>query len=164
MLGPGDVITFEESDLDATHPACIPLLAAAMAHGWRLADDEHPNHDDTTIGGRNLDDFREMNRRKLRRYITVRFVPRAIPVEGEILRVEQFIERCNTDAAFFRAAARHRHFNHWYLQLLGLLPRVSRSKSPTEHLDYGRILIVPLYGGDPRLMQAFKKLYQQPWN
>lgn len=163
MIGPGVPITFQEPDVAAAVPACIPLLACVMAHGWRLTNDEYPNHEDVTTGVRHIPDFKRANPAKLTRFVTLRFVQKLIRIEGEELRLEQFIERCNADPAYLRAAQAHPKYERWHIALLAKLPFVTRHLAPTEHIDYGRFLIVPI-GGDPVLMERMDQHYQNSWS
>jgi len=163
MIGPGIPITFQEPDVTTGMPSCIPLLAAAFAHGWRLANDDFPNHEDVTTGARHIADFKRAHPRRLTRFITLRFLQKKVRVEGEDLRIEEFLARCNSDRDYFHAAQAHPRFSRWRSLLIAKMPFVTRHLAPTEHVDYGRFLIVPI-GGDPALMERMDRHYQSSWS
>lgn len=140
----GCPVTFEEPDLTTRLPACTGFIAAALAAGWRLASDGFPNHQDVLEGVAHLQDFKGASPRKLRRVITFRFRTAVITIEGEPLRVEQFLERCRADAAFYRAAQRHPRYGHWANQLMAKLPHTPRHLSAAEPEAHDRVVTVPM--------------------
>lgn len=163
MLRPGIPVTFEELDVAASLPACVPVLAAAMAAGWRLVNDEYANHEDVLTGCKSIRDFKGAHPRRLQRFMTFRFQQRLILIVGEMMRVEEFIGRCAVDRVFLRAAQNHPRYQHWWQQLCHQLPLAVRSLSPTEHNAFERALIVPM-GGNRELMKCFDHHYQNSWS
>lgn len=156
----GCAVEFEERDLIARVPACVPLLAAAMAQGWRLANDGSTNHEDVIEGLAHLQDFRGAARRKLSRRITFRFVQKEILVEREKFRVEQFLQRCVDDPTFFRFAREHPRYSFWWDQLVTKLPHSTRHLKAAEADAHDRSLCIPI--GCPAEMAAeFARMYEE---
>lgn len=155
----GCPVTFEEPDLTTRLPACLPIIAATMAAGWRLSTDGFPNHQDVMEGVAHLQDFRGASPRKLRRVITFRFRTALITIEGEPLRVEHFVERCRADAAFFRAAQSHPRYQHWLDQLTAQLPAAPRHLRAAEPDAHERTLDVPFHT-PPAVLASFARAYE----
>lgn len=155
----GCPVTFVEPDLTTRLPACTGFIAAALAAGWRLASDGFPNHQDVLEGVAHLQDFKGASRKKLRRVITFRFRTRLIVIEGEEMRVEQFLTRCQADAAFHRAAQMHPRYGHWANQLKAKLPSSPRHLSASEPEAHDRVVTVPM-NARPDWAARFAKGYE----
>lgn len=160
MISGSCAVDFEEPDLAAPVPSCVPLLAAAMAAGWRLANDKSPNHHDVLEGVAHVQDFKRAARSKLTRRLTFRFVQKELRIEGEKFRIEQFLQRCMDDALFFRVACAHPRFKHWSKQLVEKLPKSPRHLQAREPDAHQRVVSVPM-GCPPHIALQFARMYEE---
>ena len=157
-------VRFEEPDIAAIIPACVPILAAALAHGWRLARDGAANHMDVLHGCSHLTDFKRASRRQLQRSIFFRFRPQVLRViDDQPFRVEQFIARCQADAAFFRAAQQHPRHERRLRQLQRHMQTCARHLMVADPEAHDRNLIVPITGGDKDLIARLAGDYEGGW-
>lgn len=140
-------VVFHERDLVARIPSCVPIVAAVMAAGWRLSNDGFPNHTDVLEGVAHVQDFKRASPSKLSRVITFRFRTQRIACEGDLMRIEEFVARCQSEPAFLRAAKALPRYEHWIRQLCAKLPEVPRSLQASEPDAHDRTLVVPMHGG-----------------
>lgn len=143
MLCPSARVVFTEPDPASKFPDCMGIVAAAHAVGFRLADDPHGNHWDAIYGMKHVGDFKGASPRKLQRIIVFRFHAGEISFEGEKFRVEQFVERCCGDAAFYRAAVRHPHYPIWERALAMEIPQIEPAITSREPGAHGRVFTAP---------------------
>jgi hypothetical protein len=156
-------VRFDEPDIAAVVPACVPYVAAALAAGWQLARDGGANHMDVLHGCKHLVDFRKASRRQLQRAIYFRFVAEVRVVEGEKLRVGDFVFRCMREPAFFRAAQQLPRYRRKLEQLQVHLKTVDRHLLAGDPDAHDRQLIVPMAGGDVKLIKRLAEDYEEGW-
>jgi hypothetical protein len=179
MIAPSVPITFEEPDVLTGSPACFPLVAGALAFGWKLAQDWHANYADDTTGLPNLADYKTADPAKCRRFITFRFAQAERTIEGEKMGADGFIDRLilsgcvegvrdagklSADTAFIRAVFQHPRQAAWLNVLRTECPKVPRNFAPTAHRDYGRTLLVPAWGTPDELIKRIHAHYENSWN
>ncbi len=165
MLLPGISVTFQERPQNVgPYPSCFPIIAAISAHGWCMPDDGYPTHDDVLTGMKHVDEFRGAHPSKLQRFITLRYLQKAVEIEGETFRVEQFVERCCSDPVFYRAVLRHPKYDRALEAVLASVPLLARQLAPTEHLHHGRLFLVPIGNTDTELMATMDRHFQSSWS
>lgn len=156
-------LEFEEADLKATFPSCLPLVAAALACGWRLVKDGSPNHTDALHGVKHLQDFRGAKQAQLGRLVTFRFKARQLVIEGEAVAIGQFVERCRQDKRYLAAAQARQWYGKWLDLLKAAMMQERRSLLASEPEAHDRTLIVPMWGAPVEIKHRFAVMYENSW-
>ncbi len=141
------------------HSFLRPYRGCGHGCGWRLSNDGFPNHTDVLEGVAHVQDFKRASPSKLSRVITFRFRTQRIACEGDLMRIEEFVARCQSEPAFLRAAKALPRYEHWIRQLCAKLPEVPRSLQASEPDAHDRTLVVPMHGR-PDWVRRFAQQYE----
>lgn len=153
-------ISFQEPDLATPLPACLPMVAALLAAGFRLPKDGSENLSDVLRGPRHLQDFRGQNfpSRKMYRLLVWHFIAKPIYWEGHAWRWPKELRAAlESDPALIAAAQRHPHYLIFLTQLRAQVALARHRQLNATGIDPQgeRSLLVPAF---PNIHAQEKKL------
>jgi hypothetical protein len=157
MIGTGIASLVCEEALDASPPACLPLVASACWAGWRLLRPPEANLEDVVLGCRRLPQFRDARRSSLRREMRWHFQSRLVEWQGERITLARWRAMWETDAALRRHVEAHPAYAKWIAGLAEAVrrqPRVALAQEAGRHC-YGR------FGGDPETLGAMHRFMEE---
>jgi len=144
-----DSIEFEEADLRARLPECLPVVASLLWAGFRFTRDS-PCLENVLLGKTRLPQFRSAKAAELRRVVRFHFVSRLVFWQGEAMTVGRWVRQWLSDPAMRRTVTAHPAYERWRVGLAEQLqaqPLVALAQESGRNC-YGR------FGGDRITLEA----------
>ncbi len=151
-------VVFEEHPRDEML-RCVPYIVAAFQAGWRFVPPPHVAHGDYVFGADRLQNFKHLRGAQLRREVHIHFLARAVEIEGERMNVQQFIQRCTEDPAFWRRCLARPRFEEQCAALRRKLAAAPRVAVAIDRYDSTRQAFGRL-GGDPITLAAMARFHE----
>lgn len=107
-----DLVAFEEPDLKAPLPECLPVVASLLWVGFRFAKDS-PCLENVILGKDRLPCFKDAKRSELRREVRFHFISRTVVWNGEAMGPGRWVREWLSDPVLRKTVTAHPAFEKW---------------------------------------------------